>query len=269
MKWTAPRIQACKGIEKISCLTAGDVAVARLLDAAGIHIVLVGDSLAMTLLGHSTTLPATMEIMLHHTAAVVRGVKTSLVVADMPFLSYQVSDDQALSNAGRFLQEAGADAVKIEGGCIRSSCVQRLVRNGIPVLGHIGLMPQSVRTMGGYKMQGRSADAADALLADAQALEAAGVFGIVLECVPSDVAARITAAVGVPTIGIGAGPDCDGQVLVTHDILGLDSAVSPSFAKRYAEIGALTTDAFRAYRDEVAAGRFPDASHSPRRGYKA
>jgi len=262
MKWTATRIKACKGVEKVVCLTAGDFATACLLDAAGLHLVLVGDSLANTLLGYETTLPVTMEQMLHHTAAVVRGVRQALVVADMPFMSYQVSDEQALTNAGRFLKEAGADAVKIEGGRVRQSCVRRLTENGIPVLGHIGLTPQSIRAMGGYKVQGRLPAEAEALLADAAALEAAGVFGIVLECVPRELAAQITAAVSVPTIGIGAGAACDGQVLVTSDMLGIASAVAPSFVKRYAELGQAMTAAFEAYRDDVASGRFPDAAHS-------
>ncbi len=262
MKWTAPRIKACKGVEKVTCLTAGDFATARLLDEAGLHLILVGDSLANTLLGYETTLPVTMEQMLHHTAAVARGVKQALVVADMPFMSYQVSDEQALANAGRFLKEAGADAVKLEGGRLRETCIRRLTGNGIPVMGHIGLTPQSVRAMGGYKVQGRLPAEAEALLADAAALEAAGVFAIVLECVPRELATRITAAVSVPTIGIGAGAACDGQVLVTSDMLGIDSSVAPSFVKRYAELGAAMKIAFVAYRDEVASGRFPDAAHS-------
>ncbi len=262
MKWTAPRIKACKGVEKVTCLTAGDFATAHLLDEAGLHLILVGDSLANTLLGYETTLPVTMEQMLHHTAAVVRGVKQSLVVADMPFMSYQVSDEQALANAGRFLKEAGADAVKLEGGRLRATCIRRLTENGIPVMGHIGLTPQSVRAMGGYKVQGRLPAEAEALLADAAALEASGVFAIVLECVPRELAARITEAVSVPTIGIGAGAACDGQVLVTSDMLGIDSSVAPSFVKRFAELGEAMKTAFVAYRDEVTAGRFPDDAHS-------
>lgn len=262
MKWTAIRIQACKGVEKVVCLTAGDYATARLLDEAGLHLVLVGDSLAMTMLGCETTLPVTMEAMLHHTAAVVRGVRQAMVVADMPFMSYQVSDEQALTNAGRFLKEAGADAVKIEGGRIRTSCVRRLTENGIPVVGHIGLTPQSVRAMGGYNVQGRLPAEAEALLADAAALESAGAFAIVLECVPAELAATITGSVSVPTIGIGAGAACDGQVLVTHDMLGIDSQVAPSFVKRYADVGAAMKTAFAAYRDDVLAGRFPAAEHS-------
>jgi 3-methyl-2-oxobutanoate hydroxymethyltransferase len=189
-------------------------------------------------------------------------VKSALVVADMPFMSYQVSIEQALANAGRFIKEAGADAVKIEGGRIREACVKALTGNGIPVLGHIGLTPQSIRVMGGYKIQGRLPAEAEALLADAEALDKAGVFAIVLECVPRDLAARITASVSVPTIGIGAGAACDGQVLVTHDLLGIATSVSPSFAKRYAEVGASMLTAFTAYRDDVADGRFPGVEHS-------
>jgi 3-methyl-2-oxobutanoate hydroxymethyltransferase len=262
MKWTAIRIRECKGVQKVVCLTAGDFSTARLLDEAGMHLVLVGDSLAMTLLGYETTLPVTMEEMLHHTSSVARAVKSALVVADMPFMSYQVSIEQALANAGRFIKEAGADAVKIEGGRIREACVKALTGNGIPVLGHIGLTPQSIRVMGGYKIQGRLPAEAEALLADAEALDKAGVFAIVLECVPRDLAARITASVSVPTIGIGAGAACDGQVLVTHDLLGIATSVSPSFAKRYAEVGASMLTAFTAYRDDVADGRFPGVEHS-------
>ena len=261
-KWTASGIRACKGVEKVVCLTAGDCATARLLDEAGLHLVLVGDSLAMTMLGYDTTLPVTMEEMLHHTAAVARGVSRALVVADMPFMSYQVSIEQALGNAGRFIKTAGAGAVKIEGGRLREACVRALTSNGIPVLGHIGLTPQSLRAMGGYKIQGRLPAEAAALLEDAAALAAAGVFAIVLECVPRDLAERITASVPVPVIGIGAGPACDGQVLVTHDLLGIASQVAPSFVKRYAEVGAQMKAAFEAYREDVASGVFPGIEHS-------
>ncbi len=266
MKWTATRIRACKGVEKVVCLTAGDCATARMLDEAGLQLVLVGDSLGMTMLGYETTLPVTMAEMLHHTSAVVRAVKSALVVADMPFMSYQVSIARALANAGRFIKVAGADAVKIEGGRIRSATVKALVENGIPVLGHIGLTPQSIRAMGGYTVQGHQPAEAEALLEDALELDRSGAFAMVLECVPRDLAARITAAVSVPTIGIGAGASCDGQVLVTHDLLGIASPVAPSFAKCYAEVGAAMRAAFAAYRDDVAAGRFPGLEHSfPRR----
>ena len=259
--WTASRIKALKGHEKIVCLTAADCAMARILDAAGLHLILVGDSLAMTVLGYETTLPVTLEQMLHHTAAVVRGVEHALVVADMPFLSYQASEDEAVFNAGRFLKEAGADAVKIEGGTIRGPLVRRLVENGIPVLGHIGLTPQSVHQLGGYRVQGRQPEAAAALLDAARALSEAGVFGIVLECVPPTLAQTISAEVAVPTIGIGAGAGCDGQVLVTADMLGLSGARTPRFVKRYAELENAIFAAASAYRNEVTDGTFPGPEH--------
>jgi 3-methyl-2-oxobutanoate hydroxymethyltransferase len=259
-KWTALRIREAKGKRKLACLTAYDFGMARLLDACGTEIILVGDSLAMTVLGYETTLPVTVDEMLHHTAAVARGVRTALVAADMPFLSYQVSVSQGVANAGRFLKEAGADAVKIEGGEVRVALVRALVENGIPVLGHIGLTPQSIRVTGGYRVQGRSAGDAQALVADARALERAGVFALVIECVPPDVGRDVTAAVGVPTIGIGAGPHCDGQILVTNDLLGL-CAGTPRFVKRYAELDAQIRRAVEAYRGEVGDGSFPGPEH--------
>ncbi len=259
--WTANKIKSCKGKRTIACLTAADYAMARIMDEVGIPLVLVGDSLAMTVLGYETTLPVTMEEMLHHTAAVVRGVERALVVADMPFMSYQASVGQAVANAGRFLKEAGADAVKVEGGRIRVETIEALVGNGIPVLGHIGLTPQSVRQMGGYRVQGRRTEEAEALLVDARALADAGVFGVVLECVPRGLAAEITKEISVPTIGIGAGPDCDGQVLVTHDLLGLYAGRTPSFAKRYAELGDLMRQAFESYLKDVSSGVFPADEH--------
>jgi 3-methyl-2-oxobutanoate hydroxymethyltransferase len=261
-KWTAPRIQASKGREKIVCLTAADFAVARLLDEAGVHLILVGDSLGMTTLGYDTTLPVRIEDMVHHTAAVVRGVKQALVIADMPFMSYQVSSAQALRNAGMLIQGAGADGVKIEGGKIRARTVQRLVQNGIPVLGHIGLTPQSVRAMGGYRLQGREPAEAQALLSDAKALAGAGAFAIVLECLPEELGRAITEAVPVPTIGIGAGRFCDGQILVTSDLLGIDSGVDTKFTKRYAEVGQIMADAFRQYAQDVQSGAFPASCHT-------
>jgi len=260
-KWTADRIKALKGVGKVTCLTAGDFATAQFLDQAGLHVILVGDSLGMTSLGFSTTLPVTMEHMLHHTAAVARGVSAALVVADMPFMSYQVSVKQALTNAGRLVKESGADAVKLEGGAFRADTIRALVANGIPVLGHIGLTPQSVRQLGGFKVQGRHDEDAQRLIADAKALEQAGVFAVVIECVPKAVGQAITEAVNVPTIGIGAGPHCDGQVLVSHDLLGI-SPLQPKFAKRYANVGEQMLQAFRAYKDDVKAGRFPDDEHS-------
>jgi 3-methyl-2-oxobutanoate hydroxymethyltransferase len=263
-KWTAPKIQAMKGKSKIVALTAYDYTTARTVDAAGVQLVLVGDSLAMTMLGYETTLPVTMAEMLHHTAAVVRGTQDALVVADMPFMSYNVSEEQAFENAGRFIKEAGAGAVKVEGGKIRTGAVGRLVANAIPVLGHIGLTPQSITAMGGYKVQGKKPEDAQRLLEEASALAEAGVFGIVLECVPAALAREITAAVDVPTIGIGAGPDCDGQILVSHDLLGLqgDDAPTLTFVKRYADLGAQAKSAIEAYRKDVEDGSFPSEEHS-------
>lgn len=260
-KWTAERIKGLKGNSKVVCLTAYDFTTARHLDAAGLHMALVGDSLANTMLGYSTTLPVTMDQMLHHTAAVARGITGAMVVADMPFMSYQISTEQALANAGRFLKEAGADGVKIEGGAFRAAMISQLVQNGIPVLGHIGLTPQSIRQFGGYKVQGRKESDAERLMSDASALEAAGVFAIVIECVPATLAKAITDAVGVPTIGIGAGPGCDGQVLVTHDLLGLSGNTVPRFVKRYADLGDRMVQAFTAYKQDVEKGTFPSSEH--------
>jgi 3-methyl-2-oxobutanoate hydroxymethyltransferase len=260
--WTTTKITACKGQQKIACLTAADYATARRIDEAGLPLILVGDSLAMTVLGYETTLPVSVDEMLHHTFAVVRGVKNALVVADMPFMSYQVSPQQALENAGRFLKDAHADAVKIEGGRMRVETIKLLIANGIPVMGHIGLTPQSVRQMGGYKVQGRKPDQAQALIDDAMALEEAGVFALVLECVPRQLAAEITEKVSVPTIGIGAGPDCDGQILVTHDMLGMHADLAPSFVKRYAELGSAMQQAFGEYRREVEQSIYPTEDHS-------
>ncbi|HOW97022.1 MAG TPA: 3-methyl-2-oxobutanoate hydroxymethyltransferase [Kiritimatiellia bacterium] len=260
--WTAPKIKALKGKEKIVCLTAYDYAMARLVDAAGIHLVLVGDSLGMTMLGYENTLPVTMDDMIHHTAAVARGVKTALVVGDMPFLSYHASIEQAILNAGRFIQEGGANAVKIEGGAFREPLIHALVQNGIPVLGHIGLTPQSIEVMGGYKVQGRNHEGAKQLLEDARAVEEAGAFALVLEAMPSDLAAEITATVKIPTIGIGAGPACDGQVLVLHDVLGLYGDFKPKFVKRYADLGAQVAQALAQYRQEVQSGAFPGPEQS-------
>lgn len=260
-KWTAPRIRALKGKSKVVTLTAYDFFTARLLDEVGVHVILVGDSLGMTVLGYETTLPVSMDEMLHHTAAVARGVKQAMVVTDLPFLSYQVSISQALENAGRCLQKAGADAVKVEGGEIRVSVIRALVENGIPVLGHIGLLPQSVRAMGGYRVQGKTDADAERLIHDARAIEEAGVFAMVVEGVPADVAGAITKAVSVPTIGIGAGPQCDGQVLVVNDMLGMTGNVAPKFVKRYASLGEEMKSAFEAYKRDVESGKFPGPEH--------
>jgi 3-methyl-2-oxobutanoate hydroxymethyltransferase len=260
-KWTAERIKTLKGTSKVACLTAYDFNTARCVDAAGMHMVLVGDSLAMTVLGYPTTLPVTMDQMLHHTAAVARGVTSAMVVADMPFMSYQVSTEQALANAGRFIKEAGADGVKLEGGAFRADTIRALVQNGIPVLGHIGLTPQSIRQTGGYKVQGRKNEDAERLIADARALQEAGVFAIVVECVPKALGQAITEAVTVPTIGIGAGPHCDGQILVSHDLLGLSGTTVPRFVKRYANLGDQMLKAFQEYKLDIEDGDFPTDEH--------
>lgn len=261
-KWNVPKLQALKSRRKIACLTAYDFITARRLDEAGIPLILVGDSLAMTVQGQTSTLPVTMDEMAYHTAAVSRGVSNALVVSDMPFLSYQVSEETAILNAGRLLKESGAHAVKIEGGACRAALVRRLIQTGIPVLAHIGLTPQSVRAIGGYKVQGRRPAQSAALLRDARALEAAGAFAIVLECMPAILGRRITRALRIPTISIGAGPDCDGQIMVTPDMLGLFSEFQPKFVKRYAELGAAMQKAFAAYRHEVESGKYPDKAHT-------
>lgn len=246
---------------RITVLTAYDFPLARLIDAAGIDAILVGDSVGNVVLGYETTLPVTMDEMLHHTKAVVRGVKRAMVIADMPFLSYQVTREEAVRNAGRFLKEGGAQAVKLEGGQEVAATVEAIVAAGIPVMGHIGLTPQAVHQLGGYRVQGKDAATAQKLLDDARALERAGVFAIVLECVPVPLARTITAAVGVPTIGIGAGPYCDGQVLVTHDLLGLYGGSVPRFVKQYANLHAQIADALARYRAEVVKGDFPSEAY--------
>ena len=245
--------------ERIAVLTAYDATMARLLDGAGVDALLVGDSLGMVVLGHESTVPVTLDDMLHHTQAVVRGSSRALVIADMPFLTYQTSTADALRNAGRLVQEGGAAAVKLEGGTPVIDTVARLVDVGIPVMGDLGLLPQSVNQIGGYHRQATTASEAERLLADAIALEAAGAFSLVLESIPSDVAAAVTAHLKIPTIGIGAGPDCDGQVLVSYDMLGLFEGFVPSFVKQYAHLAADVTSATRAYVDDVRNGRFPAA----------
>jgi len=248
--------------DRIVMVTAYDYPTGRLADAAGVDIVLVGDSAAMTVLGHDTTVPATMEEMLMLTRAAARGARRPLVVADMPFGSFQVSDEDALRNAVRFVKEAGADSVKVEGAGPTVSRVVALVGAGIPVMGHLGLTPQSATMLGGFRAQGRSADKARQLLDDAHTLERAGCFSIVLEAVPAPVARRITEALAVPTIGIGSGPDCDGQVLVLHDLLGLYEGRSPRFVKRYAELGEAVKDALERYTADVRSGAFPSDEHT-------
>lgn len=247
--------------EQITCLTAYDYASARLLDEAGIDLILVGDSLGMVMLGYENTLPVTVEEMLHHTRAVRRGVKRAFLVADMPFASYHVSGDQAIRNAARFIKD-GAEAVKIEGGEKRSQLVERLVDAEIPVIGHIGLTPQSLHAMGGYKVQGKSLKAVEQLVHDALALERCGACCVVLEGMPREVAALITSEIEIPTIGIGAGPDCDGQILVFHDLLGLTFAPPAKFVRRYADLGSAITNAVMAYKDDVKSGGYPADSES-------
>ena len=243
--------------EKITMLTAYDATMARLFDRAGLDALLVGDSLGMVVLGHETTLPVTIEAMIHHTAAVSRGVEHALVIADMPFLTFQVSIPEAVRNAGRLIQEGGAAAVKLEGGRPMLDVVARLVDIGIPVMGHLGLLPQSVHQLGGYARRGRETHEVDAILADAIALEKAGAFAIVLESIPSALARTVTAQVGVPTIGIGAGPDCDGQILVSYDMLGLFDRFVPPFVKQYAHLGETIVSAAQEYVKDVHAGRYP------------
>ena len=244
--------------EKIVVLTAYDAMMARLLDRAGIDVLLVGDSLGMVVLGHDTTVPVTMDDMLHHTRIVVRGTQRALVVADMPFLSYQVSPSEAVRNAGRLMKEGGAASVKLEGGRAVIDVVKRLVDVGIPVMGHLGLLPQSVHQVGGFHRQATRPEQVDTLLADAAALEAAGAFSIVLESIPSEVAKAATAHVRVPTIGIGAGPHCDGQVLVCSDMLGLFDEFVPPFVKQYARLAETILAAGKAYAEDVRGGRYPE-----------
>jgi 3-methyl-2-oxobutanoate hydroxymethyltransferase len=246
----------------ITMLTAYDFPLARLVDEAGIDSILVGDSVGNVVLGYDSTLPVTMDEMIHHARAVTRGVSRALVIGDMPFLSYQISREEAVRNAGRFVKEAGAQAVKLEGGQDMAGTIRAIVSSGIPVAGHIGLTPQYVHQLGGYRVQGRQAEAARRLLADAVSLADAGVFCIVLECVPAEVAGRITSSVGVPTIGIGAGPDCDGQVLVTHDLLGLYGGFSPKFVKRYTNLVDEIKKALGAFREDVEGGEFPGPEHT-------
>lgn len=250
---------------KISMVTAYDYCTARMVDEAGIDGILVGDSLGMTMLGHESTLPVTMEDMAHHTAAVARGAQNALVIADMPYLSYQVSTPEAVRNAGRLVQEAGAAAVKLEGGADFVGEVRAITRASIPVMGHLGLTPQSVNRLGGYKAQGKSAAEAQRILDDARALEEAGAFAVVLECVPAPLAQIVTEALSIPTIGIGSGANCDGQVLVCQDLLGMYEGAQPRFVRRFAEVGKQMKEAFKAYREAVSDGSFPGEEHT----YKA
>jgi 3-methyl-2-oxobutanoate hydroxymethyltransferase len=248
--------------QKLAMVTAYDFPSGRIADDAGVELVLVGDSAAMVVLGHESTVPASMEELLILTAAVVRGAKRPIVIADMPFGSFQVSDDAAVENAVRFVKEAGADAVKLEGAGPTLSRVQAIVGAGVPVMGHVGLTPQSATMLGGFKAQGRTAKKAERLYEDALALEAAGCFAIVLEAVPAPVAARVTGALHAATIGIGAGADCDGQVLVWHDLLGLYEGKAPRFVKRYADLASEAKRALEAYVDDVRERRFPEEQHT-------
>ena len=243
--------------EKIAMLTAYDATMARLLDRAGVDALLVGDSLGMVVLGYENTLPVTVDAMIHHTRAVARGTEQALVVADMPFMSYQVSVAEAVRNAGRLVQEGGAAAVKLEGGRAVLDVVRRLVDIGIPVMGHLGLQPQSVHLVGGFLKRATDSSEADRLVEDAMALEAAGAFSIVLESIPPEVARTATARVSIPTIGIGAGPDCDGQILVSNDMLGLFDQFVPSFVKQYARLADTVLAATTDYVEDVRAGRYP------------
>ncbi len=256
-KITLQSIQQKKGKQRITCLTAYDYPTARLLDEAGIDIALVGDSLSMVVLGQENTLAITVDEMLHHTRAVRRAVRRALVIADMPYGSYHLSSEDAVRNAARFIKEAGAEAVKVEGGEKRVGLISRLRDAEIPVMGHIGLTPQSLLLMGGYKVQGRTLGDIEQLMRDAVALERAGVFCIVLEGMPREVAAMITAEVHVPTIGIGAGPECDGQVLVLHDMLNLTFAPRAKFVRQYADVAGNIRQALESYKADVEAGSFP------------
>ena len=254
--------------EKVTMLTAYDFILARLLDEAGIDILLVGDSLGMVLLGYETTLSVTLEMMIHHSQAVSRGTQRALVVADMPFLTYHLSLSQALQNAGRLIQEGGVAAVKIEGGRTVEDVTRRLVEVGIPVMGHLGLLPQSIHQLGGFRPQARDKAAAERVLEDAEILEEAGAFAVVLESIPAEVAKRVTARLSIPTIGIGAGPHCDGQVLVSHDAFGLSQGSVPPFVKQYVQLGEKLKKAAQTYIADVQAGRFPAQEHcfkEPRR----
>ncbi len=265
---TFPALQEKKHTgQPITALTAYDFATARLVDEAGIDLILVGDSLAQVVLGYDSTLPVTVDEMLHHTRAVRRAVRRAIVAADMPFGSYQASEVEGVANAVRFVKEAGAQAVKIEGGASRAELVERLTAAEIPVIGHLGLTPQSVHRMGGYKVQGKSAAAIGALLHDAHTLEAAGAAMLVLEGMPREVAARITAEVGIPTIGIGAGPDCDGQILVFHDLVNLTFSAPAKFVRQYGDAAALFRNAVEGYRRDVVERTFPadeESYHLPK-----
>ena len=262
-RFTAPSVRALKAEgKKITCVTAYDYPSARLVSEAGIEILLVGDSLGMVVLGHDSTLPVTLEDMIHHTRAVTRAKPRSLVVADMPFMTFQTGPVDALRNSGRLVQEGGADAVKLEGGARVAESVRAIVEAGIPVMGHLGLTPQSVLAMGGYKVQGRGEEAKARLLREARLLESCGAFSLVLEGVPRGLAREVTAALAIPTIGIGAGPDTDGQVLVWHDLLGLWFGRPAKFVRRYADLGGAAAEGLSRFASDVREGRFPGDEES-------
>lgn len=264
-KVTVPFVQEMKRKgEKIVMITAYDYPTALIVEEAGVDLILVGDTLGMVVLGYESTLPVTMDEMIHHTKAVSRAAQRVMVVGDMPFLSYQVSVEEAVANAGRFLKEAGAHAVKLEGGCEVAETVRRICAAGIPVMAHLGLTPQSIHQFGGYKVQGREEAAARRICDDALILQDAGAFSIVLECVPSALAEKITASLTIPTIGIGGGVDCDGQVLVIHDLLGMFDRFTPTFVKKYANAKSVMKDAVARYVSEVKDKTFPDEAHSYR-----
>jgi len=263
-KVTVPAVRASKERgEKLVCLTAYDYPTARIVDEAGTDLVLVGDSLGNVVLGYDSTVPVTLEEMLHHTRAVRRGVERALLVADMPYGTYHTGADDAVRAALRLVKEGGAEAVKLEGGRARVEVIRRLVAEEIPVMGHVGLTPQSLNKLGGYRLQAKTADAARALVEDALALQEAGAFAVVLEVVPREIAREVTAALAVPTVGIGAGPDCDAQILVTHDLLGLSfSKTSPRFVRQYANLREAMGEAIQAYADDVRSGAFPSEQES-------
>jgi len=248
--------------EKIVMVTAYDYTMARLVEMAGVDMVLVGDSLGMVVQGHDSTLPVTLDHMVYHCQIVKRGLQRAHLVGDLPFLSYQATPEQALLSAGRLMKEAGVHSVKLEGGVRSAESIHRMVEAGIPVVAHVGLTPQSVHAMGGFKVQGRSEDDAERVIEDAIAVEQAGAFCLVLEGIPTELAAEITHRLEIPTIGIGAGPTCDGQVLVANDLLGMDQSFKPKFVKRYANLEQASVDAVKAYASEVRSGAFPDADHS-------
>lgn len=257
-KITVPVVRGRKGKDKLTMLTAYDYVFASIMDNAGIDMILVGDSVGTTLLGYPNTIPVTIDDMIHHTKPVVKGAKKALVVIDMPFMSYQESVEQARRNAGRMIKESGAEAVKLEGGVRMKEAIKAIADIDIPVMGHIGLTPQSVHSMGGYKVQKEE----ERLIADAKAVEEAGAFSVVLECVPRDISKKITEMLSIPTIGIGAGPDCDGQVLVIHDLLGLLGDFRPKFVKRYLNLKEEVEKGIKSYIEEVRGGVFPDDTHS-------